>query len=105
MESLAKEFKGLVRLVGVGCADGLFMGHWTGSNGKMYIGLGGCLLMQAELSIWLSENGLGVLSKETSVQLFCISAAAVKRACDRKLYIYHDRITGEPRRAGMKFYI
>jgi hypothetical protein len=36
MESLAKEFKGLVRLVGVVCTDGLFMGHWTGSNGKMY---------------------------------------------------------------------
>ena len=61
--------------------------------------------MQAELGIWLSENGLDDLSKETSVRLFCIPAATVKRACDRKLYIYHDRITGEPRGAGMKFYI
>lgn len=44
MESLAKELKGLVRLVGVGCADGLFMGQRTGSNGKMYdIGHEGCL--------------------------------------------------------------
>lgn len=34
MESLAKEVKDLVRLVGVGCADGLFTGHWTGSNGS-----------------------------------------------------------------------
>ena len=61
--------------------------------------------MQAELGIRLSENGLDDLSKETSVRLFCIPAATVKRGCDRKLYIYHDRITGEPRGAGMKFYI
>lgn len=50
MESLAKEVKGLVRLVGVGCADGLFMGHWTGSNGSCTTRPTGWR-MQAELDV------------------------------------------------------
>jgi hypothetical protein len=58
--------------------------------------------MQAELDIWSPDKGLDDLSKETSTRVFCISAATAKRACDRKLYIYHDRVTEEPRGGGMK---